>query len=189
MRKEYAVLAYFDFETEVKLKQFWRELYELGITDYGVIPKNRRPHITLADYQDIDVEKLSLMIEQYFTHQAQVTIQLNTLGSFIGRKMLYLAPTMTKELLDLHGNYHEAFEQFNQNPNSYYLPQRWVPHCSVAGHLTEETLLQAFEYCQKNISCIQATIMEIGLVEVFFNEAGSVVKERLILSKTWKVSN
>ena len=75
MRKEYAVLAYFDFETEVKLKQFWRELYELGITDYGVIPKNRRPHITLADYQDIDVEKLSLMIEQYFTHQAQVTIQ------------------------------------------------------------------------------------------------------------------
>lgn len=189
MRKEYAVLAYFDFETELKLKQFWRELDELGITDYGVSPKNRRPHITLADYQEVDVERLSEMMEQYFTHQAQVPIQLNALGSFIGRKMIYLAPTMTKGLLDLHENYHEAFEQFNQNPNSYYLPQRWVPHCSIAGYLTEETLLQAFEYCHKNISCIQTTITEIGLVEVFFNEAGSVVKERLILSKELGVSN
>lgn len=182
MRKEYAVLAYFDCETELKLKQLWRELYELGISDYGITPKDRRPHITLADYQEVNVEQLAPMINRYFDDQVQVPIQLNTLGSFIGRKMLYLAPTMTRQLLDLHGKYHETFRQFNQNPNSYYLPEHWVPHCSIAGRLTDETMLQVFEYCQKNISYIQTTITEIALVEVFFNEEGSVVKDRVIVS-------
>lgn len=186
MRKEYALLAYFDQETELKLKQLWIELYELSITDYGIVVKDRRPHLTLADYQDVNVEKLSSMLHQYFHHQMQVPIQLNVLGSFIGQQMLYLAPTMTKQLLALHENYHESFKQFNQNLNSYYLPDRWVPHCTIARRLTDETMLQAFEYCQKNIPCIHTKITEVGLVEVIFNEEGNIIKDKLITSKSFK---
>ena len=189
MRREYALLAYFDYETELQLKQLWGELHELGITDYGIAVKDRRPHLTLADYQDINIEKLSSMVYQYFHHQVQVPIRFNILGSFIGRKMLYLAPTMTKQLLDLHGNYHESFKEFNQNENSYYLPDCWVPHCTIAGRLTDETMMQAFEYCQKNIPCTHTKITEVGLVEVIFNEEGNVIKDRLIISKQLKVSN
>lgn len=189
MRREYALLAYLSQETELTIKQLWVELHELGITDYGILVQDRRPHITLADYQDVNIEKLSSMLHQYFHHQNQVPIQFNILGSFIGKKMLYLAPTMTKQLLDLHGNYHESFKQFNENIHSYYLPDRWVPHCTIAGHLTDETMLKAFEYCQKNIPCTTTKITEIGLVEVIFNDEGNIIKDQLILSKPLKVLN
>lgn len=189
MRTEYALLAYFDHETELELQQFWFELNELGITDYGVIVKNRRPHITLADYQNIDIEKLSLKIQQYFHYQTQVQIHLNTWGSFIGNKMLYLAPTMTKELLELHSNYHEKFKEFNQNPNSYYLPDRWVPHCTIAGHLTDERMIKVFGYCQRRVRCIHTKIVEVGLVEITIDKDGNIIKDQLIISKELKMLN
>ena len=148
-----------------------------------MVVKDRRPHLTLADYHEIELEKLSTLLHQYFENEVQVPLQFNALGSFIGRKMLYLAPRISKELLDFHGNYHEHFKQFNQNENSYYLPKNWVPHCSIAGRLTDETILQAFEFCHTNMSQIHTKIAEVGLVEVFFNEEGNIVKDRLMMSK------
>ena len=189
MRREYALLAYFDYVTELKLKQLWAELHELGITDYGVAVKDRRPHITLADYQDVDIELLSSMLQQYFPKQLQVPIHFNVLGSFIGNNMLYLAPTITRQLLDLHRNYHENFKQFNLNPNSYYLPDCWVPHCTIAGRLTDETILQVFSYCKENIPPIKTKITEVGLVEVIFDDQGVIVNDRLIMSAQLKPFN
>lgn len=183
MRKEYALLAYFDHETETKLKQFWVKLNELGISDYGVAVKDRRPHVTLADYQAINVEELLVMLNDYFHQQVEVPIHFHSLGAFLGQKMLYIAPTMTKSLLDLHGNFHEQFKSFDRNPNSYYLPQRWVPHCTICGRLNEVTFLQAFEYCQRNIVNFQTRITEVGLVEVYFDDEGNIVKDKLIFSK------
>ncbi len=183
MKREYALLAYFDEKTEQEIKQLWIKLNELTISDYGVSMQNRRPHLTLADYEDINIETLSLMLNQYFDDQVQIPIKFNGLGSFIGGNMLYLAPTLTQPLFDLHSNYHKHFKDLNQNPNSYYLPDCWVPHCTIAGRLSNETMLQAFEYCQKNFPCTHATITEIGLTEVIFNEEGIIIKEQSIISK------
>ena len=183
MKREYALLAYFDQKTEQKIKQLWIKLNELNISDYGISMKNRRPHLTLADYADLNIETLNLMLNQYFDNQVQIPINFNGLGSFVGGNILYLAPTLTQQLVDLHKNYHERFKDFNQNPNSYYLPDCWVPHCTIASRLSHETMLQAFEYCQKNFPCTHATITEIGLIEVIFNEENIITKENLIISK------
>lgn len=183
MRVEYALLAYFDEETELNLKQLWIELHERGLTDYGIVVKDRRPHLTLADYQALDVEQIIPLLNDYFKKQEKLPLTFHGLGSFMGRNMIYLAPTINKQLLAFHENYHEEFKCFDQNPDSYYVPKNWVPHCSLAGRLTDETMLQTFEFLKNKLSPIQTNIAEVGLVEVVFDADGNIVKDKLLFLK------
>ena len=44
----YAVVGYFDSETEIYISKFWNALSENNITQYGVQSKDKRPHIVFA---------------------------------------------------------------------------------------------------------------------------------------------
>lgn len=58
------------------------------------------------------------------------------------------------------------FKEFNENKNSFYLPGKWSPHCTIASRLDENKMIQAFRYCKSNIIKIDATISEIALIEI-----------------------
>ena len=57
-----------------------------------------------------------------------------SVGIFPTNGTVFLAPTVTNELLKLHHSYHDYFKTFH-NPNSYYVPGKWVPHCTIANRL------------------------------------------------------
>ena len=65
----YAVVGYLDYETEDKFKNLWQVLSEKNITHYGVETKGKRPHITIADYHQLDKEKFINLFQHFYNEK------------------------------------------------------------------------------------------------------------------------
>ena len=182
----YAFVGYLDRETEVNFRGLWKDLSEQNISHYGVETKGKRPHITIADYDALDKNGFIQSADAFYADKEQVDLTLNILGTFISTGTLFIAPTLSTKLLDFHSNHHDYFRTFNENENSFYLPSKWSPHCTIASRLDEDKMVQAFSYCKKNIDKIQGTLSEIALIELKLNDDGVVIEDTVIFSKELK---
>ncbi|MGH4123464.1 MAG: 2'-5' RNA ligase family protein [Clostridium sp.] len=182
----YALVGYLDNETESCFKKIWKYLSENNITQYGVDTKGRRPHITIGDYDDLDSDRFVELISEFYEDKSKVAISLNILGTFINTGTLFLAPILSTELLHFHNSHHDYFKDFNENENSFYLPGKWSPHCTIASRLSDDNMIKAFRYCKNNSNKIYGELNEIALIEVKFNEDGIAIEDTVIFSKELK---
>ena len=182
----YALVAYLDYKTEACFKKLWKDLSENKITQYGVETKGKRPHITIADYDNLDKDRFIKLLNKFYNDKLKVDISLNILGTFISTGTLFLAPTLSRELLDFNCNHHDYFKSFNENNNSFYLPGKWTPHCTIASRLNEDNMIQAFKYCKNNLNKIYGKLNEIALIEVELNDDGISIEDTIVFSKELK---
>lgn len=164
----YGLIALFDQNTEQLIKEIWKELKMQSISFYAEEVENRKPHITLASYNQLEQGDFIQWMDQFYDSISQVEITFNTLGTFLNSGTLFLTPTMSTSLSNLHRNHHDYFKKFNDNPDSLYLPGKWIPHCTLANRLTHKKLCEAFSYCSQKIGTIQARITEVALIETIF---------------------
>jgi len=178
--KHYALIACYDKKTEDTFKELWKYLYDNEISDYGFSKSNMRPHITIADYYDIDEIEIVTDLKKYYSEVPSISISFNQVATFIGSTTIYFAPTMSEELIDFHKNYHQNFAKFNSDECKYYLPGVWVPHNTIASRLTNENINLIFDYCRENYNVIEAIIQSISLIEVIANDEGVIVESKHI---------
>lgn len=157
-----------------------------NITQYGIDTKGKRPHITIADYNNLDKDRFVSLLSEFYNSKSKIAISLNTLGTFINTGTLFLAPTLSTELLNFHSNHHNYFKSFNENENSYYLPGKWSPHCTIASRLSEDNMLTTFKYCKNNLNEIYGKLNEIALIEIELNDDGIAIEDTVIFSKELK---
>lgn len=182
----YAFVAYFDNKTETLMKNIWKDLSVKNITQYGVENKGKRPHITIADYDSLAKDVLIEMLDSYYEDKYKVDICLNIIGTFIKTGTLFIAPALSTELWSFHKEHHDYFNEFDKDKSSLYLPGSWIPHCTIASRLNEETMLEAFKYCKKNIDKLYCQISEVALIEIELNEKGIAIEDTIIFSKELK---
>ncbi len=163
----YGVIALFDEKMEQTIINLWKDLKEKSISNYAFEVQNRRPHITLASYNKINKTDFIQLLDELYDDKKAIDIKLNAIGSFVNSGTLFFSPTVTKELVELHANHHSVFEQFNDVPNSLYLPNSWMPHCTIANRLTPKKLVEAFDYCSKIKDANYGKIKEIAIIETF----------------------
>ncbi|MFD3449407.1 2'-5' RNA ligase family protein [Microbacteriaceae bacterium 4G12] len=161
----YAVIALFDEKTENTIQNIWNELYETGLSYYSKAFANRRPHITIASYQMLNKEPFMRLLHDFCNETESIPITLSTLGTFLQSKTVFLSPTPTKTLFDWHFNYHEKFKNYHDT-SSLYVPEKWIPHCTIANHLTEDQFQETFQYCADKFETLHAHIKEITLIEL-----------------------
>lgn len=162
----YGLIAMFDITTEQLIKNTWKELKERAISTYAYEVEDRRPHITLASYNNLNIADFTQLMNEIYINQSDIDIKFNTIGSFFNSGALFYSPTITKEMIEFHSNHHKNFKRFNDNPKSLYLPDNWIPHCTIANRLSPEKLSEAFDYCSKNSSTILGKIVEVALIDV-----------------------
>ena len=182
----YAFVGYLDHETEVNFQGLWKDLSEKNISQYGVENKGKRPHITIADYDNLEKNRFIQLADKFYEDKQKIDMTLNILGTFISTGTLFIAPTLSTELLDFHRNHHNYFRTFNENENSFYLPGKWNPHCTIASRLNEDKMVQAFRYCTSNIEKICCNLGEIALIEVKLNDDGVAIEDTVVFSKELK---
>ncbi|TQR19414.1 2'-5' RNA ligase family protein [Psychrobacillus vulpis] len=184
----YALIAILDEKTELIIKDIWKELYEKSISIYAYEVENRIPHITLASYNDLNKAEYVKQMDEFYEDKSAIDITFHSIGSFLNSGALFFSPTVTIELMEFHSNHHRYFERFNDNPNSLYLPNNWIPHCTLANRLSPEKLSEAFNYCSKRNSTIQGKIKEVALIDVTNkNKAPIVYSKELNEKNTTKV--
>ncbi|WP_270181924.1 2'-5' RNA ligase family protein [Alkalihalobacillus sp. CinArs1] len=164
------VVALFDKNTEQEIKAIWEELKQNSISFYSEEVKDARPHLTLGHYYELDKEAFIEGMKTFYEAKGCFEITFNTIGSFLNYQTLFLSPTHTKKLLELHSNHHDFFSELSTNANPYYEPDQWIPHCTLANNLSSDKLSEAFNYCMKRIQTIEGRVEEIALIELVDEE-------------------
>ena len=161
----YAIEMYFDDEADRAIRTIWQQLIEAGIFCFPSIV-NARPHVSLAVFEQVDPALLAPLIERYVATFAPLSLQFSSVGSFPGSEgVVFLAPVVSQTLLTRHAELHAQLSQIEGVQRDYYLPGRWVPHCTLAINLPPAQIPHAFEVVRECDWPKTAQITEIGLDE------------------------
>ncbi|QWG27907.1 2'-5' RNA ligase family protein [Bacillus mycoides] len=133
------------------------------------------PHITLADYNELDVNLYTEKLKEFVAFQENIAaVTFPSVGTFPANGTIFLAPTITDELLRFHHSYHDYFKTFHDNPNSYYVPGKWVPHCTIANGLNVNQFLSVMEYIYEKFNVTTASIEKLKLIKVNYENGFAV---------------
>jgi len=90
------------------------------------------PHLSLAVYDRLDAAAMTPALQRFAALQPACDIQLSSLGLFPGPpSVLFAAPVVSADLLDLHGRFHHTAAAFVPHCWAHYLPGDWVPHVTL----------------------------------------------------------
>ncbi|EEL50952.1 MULTISPECIES: 2'-5' RNA ligase family protein [Bacillus cereus group] len=156
----YAVIATFDERFSKHVKAIGKELKDFGHNG------DLEPHITLADYHTLDLKTYGEKLEKFTENIECFPVEFASVGTFPTNGTIFLAPTITGRLLELHQSFHNHFKDFHDHPHSYYVPEKWVPHCTIANRLEQEQFVRVMETVYKNFSAQKATIESLKLIRV-----------------------
>jgi len=113
------------------------------------------PHLTLAVFERFNRKRLIPLLDRLARRFNPIPFELASLGNFPGKeRALFLAPVVTPPLLKLHAELHRSLKDMIRGKLSYYLPGRWIPHCTLGMGLTRAELSNGFEILQK-VSYVQ----------------------------------
>jgi 2'-5' RNA ligase len=159
----YSIGAYFDHETELKIDKIWEVLANTQIADYLHL-SNNRPHITLSIFDNLDLEKTSQLMCELAEEFPVMDISFQSVGIFPS-STVFLAPLISFPLMKLQLKLHKELTKFSKLPESpYFLPDQWVPHCSVAIDFHPEKLISVVQQVLEVIHLpLDGKITELGL--------------------------
>jgi 2'-5' RNA ligase len=132
----YAVVLYFDEETDRRLREVWAALDVHGVDSVArTHGAAYRPHLTLAIVETADQARVIEALQRPLSRVAGIPVTLNAVGFFLtGTAPAYLGVTPTSRLLLLHEQVHAAIGEVASW--DYYRPGSWVPHCTLAMDVT-----------------------------------------------------
>ena len=162
----YAIELFYDDASERAVRDIWdglgTALGQPSLSELGA-----RPHVSLAVYgDDLDTDGFPERLLKFARSIEPFDFTLSSLGTFAGREgVVFLAPVVTRRLLEVHARFHEVFSKHDNAGMGYYLPGNWVPHCTVAIDLSATEVTEALAYCREIFEPISGQFREIGLVE------------------------
>ena len=126
----YAIEMYFDKETEGIIMRLAHKIADAGLSTKYLEWKTK-PHVTLAVYNDIDADRCAQLLERFAKERKAFPAIFDSVGMFNDTKTVFLSPTITRGLYDLHSELHVLMKEFEASAWKWYKPDCWVPHCTV----------------------------------------------------------
>lgn len=162
---DYAILLHFDKNSEARIFDLWKEAAKCSGDPY-LIDSGLRPHITLAIFEDTDIQSFCSKLEIFSKQIKKFKLNLGSIGTFASSQgVLFLSPIMTDELIEHHKGFYKFFEGELDGINSYYMPNNWVPHCSISINNTIETFITIFKRTMEIFEPFDIEIREISIIE------------------------
>ncbi len=161
----YAILGFLDPAAEDKVLALWQAVADAGLAD-NPHTEGLRPHLTLAAYDELDVDKAEQALGPVVAQLSPCCLTLSHLGLFTGeRHVVFVAPTVTSDLLLMHSSIHELCNKWGSNPYPHYVPGQWVPHATIGLDLTLETALRVAEMTASLTLPMEVRLVEVGAIE------------------------
>jgi hypothetical protein len=160
----YAIELNFDAVGEALVLALWREVAALGAT--SMIGSDSRPHISLAVAESVETRAVAGLLDQFANGTKAFPLSLASLGIFPGAEpVLFLAPKVTAELLQMQRAFLVKFDPLAKNIWPYYLPDGWVPHCTLTMGIRPEALGAAYKICGAAVKPLEVRVVGISLIE------------------------
>lgn len=166
---QYAIELYYDKETESKLFDLAEKIAEAKISTRFLEWKTR-PHLTLACFNDIDEADCIEKLKAFAQGHAVMPAYIGSVGMFNDTKTIFVSPVMNAGMYQFQRELYECLKGFDTNGWEWYLPDGWVPHCTIA--LTkddeDEAFFRASDLVLREFGKMCGEFAEIGLVKVTF---------------------
>lgn len=161
----YAINLYFDQGAENYIKNIWSRLERLE-KGKCLTCVNGRPHITLAIYEDFDLELAKGRLKSLKDFPA-FSLKFHQIGIFPHHKgAIFLTPNLTDNLFQIHRQVHEFFQDFAGQGWEYYKPQAWYPHCTLAMETPREHIPSVLEQILQGFQPLEVLVKSIGIVSL-----------------------
>lgn len=160
----FAVILCFEPEAEARLQGLWQALAEGGINS-TMVAAGFRPHITLGGFDGAPPKGLCEELQQLVARTPPLTVAFSGIGVFPTEEVLYLAPVVTMELLELQARLRACLAGLGVAQPEHYQPGHWVPHCTLAIGLPPEKIAGVLDLCRRHDAFAPARAAEIVLVE------------------------
>jgi 2'-5' RNA ligase len=169
-----ALEFWFDDAADAAVRKLWRRLDEAGVPSLATRTHGRhRPHVTFALQGAIPPRTRDALREDLRLLSIP-SLWLSTLAAFSASEpVLMLAAVVDTELLAVHSAVHDVLAKKVKQPQAYYLPGSWVPHCTLAQGLEPAQVAAGFAALYP-VQPIKARVSGIAIVDTHTGDAESL---------------
>ena len=158
----YLISIYFDEITEKRISQYMKQI-EKATGNTWMTQGNIPPHITISAFQTESEDIASEIFMQKKEELESGKIQWVSVGTFLPG-VIYITPILNEYLHQLIETYYKEITGREWIKIDYrYMPFSWLPHSTLAKHLSKEQLTIAFEVMQKQFAPFEGKVTKIGL--------------------------
>jgi len=127
--KTLCVMGTFEAETQTRF-----EAIKAKIRGSGCEVDGQPPHVTFGIYSGVSRAEMVRYIEDIAEGFHKTKLFFGHVGVFPETQVLFVAPSVTQELLDMHATIHAHFDNFCFDKNCLYSLQggKWIPHITLA---------------------------------------------------------
>ena len=166
---QYAIELYFDKETEQKLNHLAQRIADENLSTKFMDWKTR-PHLTLACFNDLDETTCIEQLSKFAKEHKKLPAYIGSVGMFSDTKTIFASPVMNNAMYQFQRELHKSLQDFDTTGWEWYLPNRWMPHCTLA--LTKEddseVFFKASDLILREFKKMSGKFVAIGLVKVTF---------------------
>lgn len=139
------------------------------------------PHIALGVYSDV----VKSEIYESFTclrdfEMNSTNLLFDSISVFKATQVIHLQPNTSVELMDYMTQVHSVLIDYEENCSLYYVADRWNPHVSLAKSSDFERTMITFEFLINRFEPIEATVVAIALIEIYYDNDGKCVGSETI---------
>jgi 2'-5' RNA ligase len=135
----------FGAASEAFVKHLMQRLKDVGLPS-NLLEKSVSPHLTLLSSETKLAESTLEKLDKRLKDQETFSLGAVSLSTFANEQgVLFLGVSVPRTLLDFHVSIHEQVDQNAYQLRPLYLPDRWVPHVTLATQFSKVQLAQAVE--------------------------------------------
>lgn len=160
----FSVELFFDPSAQSVVRRAWDEVEDAGFSR-STRAKSARPHITLGIWKQIDVAAAGEVVRGFTPRINGLKLNFASVGTFAKTSVVFFAPTVTLELLELHRAFHEQFTKASTDVWGHYLPGHWTPHCTIGEKVDPRDVPDVLDIALYAGLPLVAQVKEIGIVQ------------------------
>ena len=160
----YLISIYFDEATEKRISGYMKQIGKITgnmLMVEGKVP----PHITIAAFH----AESDAIAHDIFSHGKENlksgNVQWVSVGMFLPG-VVYITPVLNEYLHQLSELYSkEIINKSGISIDQRYKPFHWLPHSTLAKHLTAEQLISALSVMQNQFAPFEGKVTKMGLAK------------------------
>jgi hypothetical protein len=174
----FSVELMLDSEGDAGVRRLWDALEVAGVPSLATTGHHQHvPHISLTVCNELDVESATAALADAFDNRRGTDLTLGFAGAFPGPPPVVFAGVVsTDDLLALQHTARAAIRACASSVWEYYLPDRWVPHCTLAMPVRPDQVGLAIDTVLQAGVPLTGRAAAIGIAEVGTGDLNVVAK-------------
>ena len=162
----YAIIGYFDNNTDKTIKSLWQGMADSEVCNYLINSANN-PHIKFAMYDFIDVETVKSKLKNLAEMTPKINVHFKSFSFYPEiDPFICIDTAVSYPILDLHSQIQKECDEYADDNLMVNLKKGiWKPDCQLTVRIEKSKLATAVNYLSEIQLPFDGKLGRIGLIE------------------------